>query len=375
MADHHQQPSTPRRHLFHLACAILLACAAPAIAQQNTRLTATTDTLPDAPGRQTASQSPSPSQATGASASIGGTVLDINGGPVPGATITLIEEARPATADRTTTADKEGQFTFPDLAPGRFHLTITAPGLRTFVSPQVLLRSGERHELPRIALPLATANVDVQVTVTQVEIAQEQVHLEEKQRVLGIFPNFYSSYIWDAAPLTSGQKFGLATHSITDPVVFLATGIAAGIEQARNTFPVYGQGAQGYAKRYGADYADEVSNRMFSSAIYPSLFHQDPRYFYKGTGNKRARAVYAITRALVTRGDNGTIEPNYSRILGGFTAGALSNAYHQGDDRGVGLTLRNGFIAIGGHAADNLLREFLYKRFTPQVPAYANGKP
>ncbi|NYF78706.1 carboxypeptidase-like regulatory domain-containing protein [Granulicella arctica] len=349
-----QDRSTPRRNLHTLALCILLgSLPAISIAQQQAA-------LPEAPSPQ-------------ASASIAGSVLDIHEGLVPDARITLVEEAHPG--ERTTVSDPAGNFIFSGLPPGRFRLTITAPGLETFVSAQITLRPGERRELPRIALPLAPANISVQVTVTQVEIAQEQVHIEEKQRVLGVFPNFYSSYIWSAAPLTSGQKFGLAAHSIADPVVFVATGVAAGVEQWRNTFPAYGQGAQGYGKRYGADYADEVSNRMFSSAIYPSLFHQDPRYFYMGSGSKRSRAIYAITRAFVTRGDDGSTQPNYSRILGGFTAGALSNAYHQGDDRGLGLTLRNGFIAIGGHAADNLLREFLFKKFTPEVPGYATGKP
>jgi hypothetical protein len=311
-------------------------------------------------------------QQTQPSGSIGGVVLDIHDGVVPNATVTLVEQG---STDRVATSDAEGNFTFTGLAPGKYKVTITAPGLETFVSSDIALRPGERHELPRIALPLATANVSVQVTVTQVEIAQEQIHEEEKQRAFGVFPNFYSSYIWDAAPLTSKQKFGLATKSLTDPVVFVATGVAAGIEQARNTFPVYGQGSAGYAKRYFADYADEVSNRMFSSAIYPSLFHQDPRYFYKGSGSKASRAWYAITRSVVTRGDNGDTQPNYSRILGGLTSGALSETYHQGSDRTVNLFLRNGVIAIGGHAAENLLREFLFRKITPDVPDYANGKP
>jgi hypothetical protein len=304
---------------------------------------------------------------------ISGTVLDINEGLVQNAKVTLIELEHHR--ERTTQSDSRGDFIFPDLGPGKFQLTITSPGLETFVSREILLRAGEHHEIQRLALPLASANISIQVTVTQVEIAQEQIQLQEKQRVLGIVPDFYTSYLWDAAPLTTKQKFHVATRSIFDPVVFLATGAAAGVEQYRNTFPAYGQGAQGYAKRYGAEYADEVSNRMFSSAIYPSLFHQDPRYFYKGTGSKRSRALYAITRAIVTRGDNGQQQPNYSRILGGFTAGALSNTYHVGDDRGVGLTLRNGFIAIGGHALDNLLREFLFRSLTPNIPEYQKGEP
>jgi hypothetical protein len=349
---------------------VVLGCL-PAIAGAQQLASLSHADLPDAPSWvQAQAAQPSAPQGTG---NISGTVLVIDESLVPNAHITLLEEG--ASAERTTVSDEEGNFIFSNLAGGKFRITITSPGLETFVSSEIILRPGEHRELARIALPLAVANVDVQVTVTQVEIAQEQIELQEKQRLFGVLPNFYSSYIWDAAPLSSKQKFSLAGHSIFDPVVFVATGIAAGIEQARNTFPAYGQGTQGYAKRYFADYADEVSNRLISSAILPVVFHQDPRYFYKGTGSKRSRALYAISRAVITRGDDGRSKPNYSHVLGAFAAGAISNTYHEGSDRGTGLLLRNGFIAIGGHAADNLLREFLFKRLTPNVPSYEEGKP
>jgi Carboxypeptidase regulatory-like domain len=325
--------------------------------------------LPDAPSalleQQAAFADP---QAT---ASITGTVLDIRQALVPGARVALVAPGRP---DRTTTAGADASFRFTALEPGRYRLTITAGGLEPFVSPEIPLHAAEQYQLPQVALAIAATSASVQVTASQVEIAQAQVHLEEKQRLLGVFPNFYSSYIWGAAPLNTRQKFDLAEHSIFDPVVFAATAAVAGIEQNRDTFPGYGLGAQGYAKRYFADYADEVSNRMFSSAIFPTLFHQDPRYFYKGTGSKTSRALYAISRTFVTRGDNGQQEVNYSRLLGGFASGTLSNAYHVGQDRGVGLTIRNASIGIGGNAADNLLREFVFKRFT-KVPNYDNVNP
>ena len=112
---------------------------------------------------------------------------------------------------------------------------------------------------------------------------------------------------------------------------------------------------------------------MLSSAILPSLLHQDPRYFYKGSGTTRQRAVYAVSRVVFTRGDDGHPEFNYSRILGDFGAGAISNAYRPSNDRGVGLTIRNGFIDLAGNAADNLLREFILRRVTHNVPDYAQG--
>ena len=113
---------------------------------------------------------------------------------------------------------------------------------------------------------------------------------------------------------------------------------------------------------------------MIGSAILPSVIHQDPRYFYKGSGSVRSRALYAVSRAVVTRGDHGRTEPNYSRLFGSFAAGGLANLYYPRADRGLGLTLGDGFVSIAGHAVDNLIREFLLRRITPNVPSYERGK-
>ena len=157
---------------------------------------------------------------------------------------------------------------------------------------------------------------------SQVEIAQEQLNIEEKQRVLGVFPNYYVSYDPDPEPLSTRQKFQLAWKTSIDPVTWILSGGFAGVEQASNTFPGYGQGAQGYGKRFGANYADGLSDTLIGGAIFPSLFKQDPRYFYKGTGSIRSRALYAIANSVICKGDNGRWQPNYSAILGGLAAGA-----------------------------------------------------
>jgi len=122
-------------------------------------------------------------------------------------------------------------------------------------------------------------------------------------------------------------------------------------------------------------YGNDVSARMFSSAIFPSLFRQDPRYFFHGSGTKRQRALYAISRVFVARGDNGHSQPNYSYILGSFASGALSNAYYPAGDRGVSLTITNSLLEIAGHMGNNILREFAMRQFTTKVPSYAHGKP
>jgi Carboxypeptidase regulatory-like domain len=302
-----------------------------------------------------------------AAGSISGTVLDVNGGIVLGAQVTLV--ASDGLAGRTVMSDDAGQFSFPGLAPGKFKCTVASTGFEPYASSEIVLSPGEKLILPEFRLSPAATTTNVQVSVTQIEIATEQLQVQEHQRVLGIFPNFYSSYIWDAAPLSSGQKYQLAAHSLVDPFSFVGTGIFAAAEQWQNTFPGYGQGAQ------GAAYADEALSRMIGSAILPSLLHQDPRYFYRGTGSKKTRALYAISQAIICRGDNGKMQPNYSYVLGSFAAGGISNLYHPAGDRGAGLTIGNGFLNVGAHAIDNLAREFLFRKLTPKVPDYAQGKP
>ncbi len=306
------------------------------------------------------------------SASISGTVLDANGAALSGAQVML---ATPHGAHvRTQLSGSNGEFAFNQLPAGNFRLTVTSPGMEPFVSSAIVLRAGERRELSQISLAVTGATTEVDVVVTQTDLAQEQIKAAEDQRVLGILPNFYSSYIWDAAPLNAKQKFNLALHSITDPMEFVGAGIVAGAEQANNTFSGYGQGAQGYAKRYGAAYADDAIGKTIGSAILPSLFHQDPRYFYKGSGSIRSRMFYAISRAVVTRGDNGHVEPNYSRVLGSLAAGGIANLYYPAGDRGVGLTLGDALVGTAGNAIDNLIREFFLRRLTSKVPTYENGK-
>jgi hypothetical protein len=253
-------------------------------------------------------------------------------------------------------------------------LTIDSAGLHGFSSDAFELTSGETKDFPPTALRIASTSTEVQVFASSHQVAQAQVQLAEKQRVLGIVPNFYSSYIWNAAPLTPRLKFDLAFRSVTDPVAFLLAGGVAGVEQSHNTFPGYGSGPEGYAKRYGAAYADNVIGRMLGSAVLPSLFHQDPRYFYKGTGSIKSRALYAIGATFIARGDNGHLQPNYSHILGNFAAAGISNLYRTQGDRTTTLTLRNGFIITGTNAVGNVVREFLLKGLT-KVPAFAQGQP
>jgi Carboxypeptidase regulatory-like domain len=325
----------------------------------------------DAPRPDDAVQIPASGSVPPASASIAGTVRDADGVAVPGARVIL---APPNNGlDRVTTADSRGAFMFSELIPGVYRLEISEVGLDRPITAEVVLGAGERRELPIVGTRILTTTVQVVASVNA--IAQSQVEAQETQRVLSIFPNYYSSYIWDAAPMTPKLKFKLALRATTDPVSFLAAAGLAGVEQKHHTFPGYGQGSEGYAKRFGAAYADALVSKMVSRAILPTVLHQDPRYFYRGSGSIRSRIFYALRAAVITRGDNGQMQPNYSQVLGNFASSGISNLYRAPGDRTASLTFRNGLIMTASGAVENLLREFFSRKLTSNVPSFANGKP
>ncbi len=350
--------------------ALLLSGLSGSVYGQQTYLpTSTESELPDAPGREPSDHQPD-QQFSG---SISGLVLDIREAIVPNARVALENTA--GEEQRVVTADSAGAFTFTNLPAGTYKIKITEQGLETFVSYDIVLHDAEKHELPHIALPIAANSFEVTVTVTEDELAEEQIQAEIKQRTLGVFPNFYTSYIWNAAPLKPRHKFQLALRAATDPVTLLSTGITAGIQQARNTYPAYGQGAEGYAKRYGADYGDVVIGRMIGSAILPSIFHQDPRYFYQGTGGFSSRAFHAVSSAVICRGDNGHTQFNFSRVFGYMASSSITSLYRPDENRGAWDITENSLIHIGTNAATNLIREFVLRSITTKIPTYAKGKP
>jgi hypothetical protein len=300
-------------------------------------------------------------------------VVDKNGDVLEGAQVTLAGPA--SSAVRTVESGSNGQFEFTGLTPGVYKLTITAPGMSTFTSSDIPLRAGEFHFLPPVTLSISPVTTTVTVMGSSKQLSEEQLHVAEQQRIAGIIPNFYSSYNWNAPPMLAKQKFQLSIRSIIDPATFLTVAGVAGVEQYRNAFPAYGGGIEGYGKRYGAALANHTSGILLGKAVYPSILHQDSRYFYKGKGTVGSRALYAISATVIARGDNGRWEPNYSNVLGHFSAAALSNLYYPASDRGASLTVVNGLAGIGGGAVSNLVREFLLKRFTSHVPTGANGKP
>jgi len=324
----------------------VLFCASPAPAQQ-----APAETMPG---------------------SITGTVVDPSGSLVSKAMVKLTLPDQSPSQEVLTNDD--GQFTFTNIRPGSFQITITAAGFNTQTVPG-MLHPGEMLMVPQTALALAAATTSIEVTPPPVEVAQIQLQDEEKQRVLGVIPNFYVTYARHPVPLDTKQKFQLAWRVSIDPITFVVNGAIAGVEQADDDFRGYGQGAVGYGKRYGASYGDLTIGTFLGDALFPSLFKQDPRYFYKGTGSVQFRIMYAIANAIICKGDNGHWQPNYSAVLGSLAAGGISNAYYPNKNRGAGLTFELAGIRLGANAGENILQEFIIRKLTPSLSHYDPAKP
>ena len=338
-----------------------------AVAQQQIAVRETSSlSLPDAPLAKTDPENSAHeiSLAEG-SASVAGSVLDISGAAVPGAEVSLSHQD--GTELHTMVSGADGEFNFTRIPPGPYLVVVNAKGFASFVSEEFTVAVQQAYEVPIVSLRVATASIEVLVRPIDL-IAAEQIRAAEKQRLMGVIPNFYTSYIYDAAPLTWKQKFSLATRGTFDPVAMIGVGFAAAIEQANNSFPGYGQGAAGYSKRYAAKFVDGRSSDFLTHAVFPALFHQDPRYYYRGSGTVKTRLAHAVSSAFVTRSDSGRNVPNYSYLLGNMCAGALSNLYYPPGNRGARLVFTNTAIGLAGRLGTNLLREFLSKRLTSNVP-------
>jgi hypothetical protein len=291
-----------------------------------------------------------------------GTVTDVDDDAIPAAAIIL---DGPAPSDhRVATANESGFFELQGLHPAvPYHITVSAKGFADWSSLNVVLRPGQEMELTEIKLKISVVETTVSAVLPE-QLALEQVKAEEKQRVFGVIPNFYVVYDRNAMPLTTKLKFQLALRASTDVVSIAGAGFLAGIDQAASTTPNYVQGAKGYGQRFGASYADGVSGILIGGAILPSLLHQDPRYFYQGTGTSKSRALHAISAPFVAKGDNGRWQFNYSSIGGDLASGALSNLYYPQGDRGAGLVFRTALITTGGRITNALVQEFILRKFT-----------
>ncbi len=355
---------------FLSICLLLSTFSLPAVAQsqQPATIRGTETDTPDAgTGGSAGAQQPE-RQVPG---NISGTVVVQTGEAAAGATVKLTRGDQ-SLAPEVPSGDN-GQFSFTNIPPGPFHLTISAPGFATHEFDGTL-SPGQAFIVPETMLSIETAVTEVRVEMTAEEVAQEEVKEQYKQRVFGFIPNFYVTYVPDPAPLTPKLKFQLAFRSVIDPFTFVGVGFLAGIDQATDQFGAYGQGAAGYGRRYGAAYGNVVASTFIGSAILPSLFKQDPRYFYKGTGSTKSRLIYALANAVICKGDNKKWQFNYSEVIGAFATGAISYTYYpQGDRHGV--IWENGLIKLGESAVAGVFQEFVIRKLTPHLQTHAKTQP
>jgi hypothetical protein len=336
------------------------------------------DPLPEAPQPQLlAPQQQHPTPATpDTRCHISGVVSDIQGGLIPGAHILAERAGANPFESQETTASNLGHFRFSDLPAGTYSITITAPGFENYRLANIVLKPGESYSLPEVALPIARTSADATVTITEEQLAEVELNDQLHQRVLGILPNYYTSYIWDAAPLTMRQKFKLAIRSATDPVFFATTGISAGISLARNDDPEYGTGVSGYFERYGSDYGGALVGRVVTSVLLNSLFHEDPRYFVMTNGSILARSWHAVSSTFMQRGDDLRFHPAYANFIGSATTAVIVSSWDQGSTTSVGQRVLNDTVLdLGSEAIRNLAREFLFRHLARHVPTYAKGRP
>lgn len=300
-------------------------------------------------------------------ASVSGVVTDTDGAAVSTAKIALQREG--SSDARTAPADEHGVFQFTAVPEGRYIVRIEAPGFASWKIKEVLVvHQGEDVAMPTVQLGVE----DITTTVNAIsveDLAEQQITSEVHQRILGVLPNFYVSYVPDAAPLTRKQKFKLAVHVSVDPVTFFTTGVTAGIEQWQGDFAGYGQQFSGYTERYAATYGDRLSATFLGAAALPSLLHQDPRYFYRGHGRIVTRALYAISTVAICKGDNGNWQPNLSNIGGNVASGLISSLYYPNSDKhDVQVTVDNTLLGVAEGAIGTLFQEFLLHHFTHGVP-------
>jgi len=250
----------------------------------------------------TLSQAQQPKAQAPQTATITGTVLDATGSTVPKATIVL---QGPAPNDhRSLVTGDDGFFKFDGINSGTpLRIVVSASGFTNWTSNEIILQPEQSLIVTGIRLTVAPVQLSVNA-VTQEQIATEQVKVQEQQRVLGVIPNFYVTYEHNAAPLTPKLKFQLAMKALTDPVTIVGFGVNAGIYQAFD-YPSYGQGAAAFGQRLGATFAGGYTKILLGDAVFPSLLHQDPRYFYQGTGTTKSRLLHAMATPFITRGDNG----------------------------------------------------------------------
>jgi hypothetical protein len=216
----------------------------------------------------------------------------------------------------------------------------------------------------------STPETEEQKKAEEHEEAEKELKAEEKQRIAGVVPNFNVVMGGSAVPLSPGQKFDLAFHSIIDPYVFGIATVVAGYSELVDSHTGFGHGPSGYFKRFGAAYTDTAVGTMIGNALLPVVLKQDPRYFRMGPGHPvKTRIIYSALTTFICHGDNGKRQFNYSNVVGNFISGGISNAYYPADERGAGLTIENAaVVTVEGMVGAQVLE------FAPDVIDYIHRK-
>jgi hypothetical protein len=219
-----------------------------------------------------------------------------------------------------------------------------------------LVRAGAAQEGPKREEQETTSQSSS--TQTHSKAADESGGPADSERVFGVVRTFGITNDKNAAPLTPRGKFRIFTQNASDPFTFVGTALQAAIGQATNDFPAYGQGVAGYAKRYGASIADFTVGEFMSTFVFPTVLHEDPRYFREGTGSFKGRLGHALASAFVTRTDSGRTSFNWSNSIGRVAAGSISNLYYPAESRGVGLVFSTAGIGMLFGTAGAVFSEF-----------------
>jgi hypothetical protein len=297
--------------------------------------------------------------------SIQGNVTDSSGAPVFGAVV-IVEGGEGGTY--STVTDEKGIFRISSLASGNYTVKISANGFSDWTASNVPASADPESKPILAALQVAPQVTAITVGLPPDEVAAEQVSHQLKQRTLAVIPNFYVSYDGQPAPLSAKRKFHLSLRLLVDPATIGAAGVTAGIQQEKNSYYEWGQGAQGYAKRFFAAYGTAAHNLVITSVVAASVLHQDPRYFYSGRGTVARRAWYAVQSAFRTKGDNGKWQPPYAGVIGTMASAEISNTYYPGSRTQYSLLGRSLMFHFVGLTAVNLAQEFLLRKVTSHKP-------
>lgn len=294
---------------------------------------------------------------------IQGTVSDTSGASIFGAVVSV---QSPDGSRHTTVTGQDGSFAISSLPPGNYSVKISADGLSDWTANDV----PSTGSAPLVAvLNVAPSATSVTVGLSPQEVATEQLKRAETQRTFGVLPNFFVTYDRHPVPLSAKQKLQLGFRTITDPAIFGAALATAGIEQGQNSYRQFGQGAEGYAKRFGAQYGTAVDGIFLGGVVMDSIFHQDPRYFYSGRGTRLDRLRYALKASFLVKGDNGQWQFPYGDLTGTITAAEVTLAYLPGSRSQESLLLRGLAFHYAGRIGLSLAEEFVLKNFTSHAPA------